>query len=472
MQLVYTSLGSYSTTLNDVATSNKAYIAMLNMIRRSRALLLLSLGWVPDSEASLRVDLIAQAATFSRMHRGLYADAQAAGASFYDTPTLVEYRYNFDPMVNALISSNLTTSLLPLGLEFSDNAGLLAATPLVNITNNLPSYKFMATNGNPVGALHDALNASVMQWWSASAAAENEVFNVSLVVFVAMASVVAGLTLLVVTPALVLVDRSRNEYLEPFLESESDITLQRRPPCCLYSFPPDAVPEAVVSRLLSRTDARLRKLEASIAEIGDDGDDDDAGSQGNMDDVADEGTAAGIVEDDLDENGDVDWAVVISKAGAARRRRGSMQPSPGSAVRVTAGAARSQCCWLLSACQANAYTRRSRVKTSYRPLGALFLRFTFPLLCLIGFFAAIYATSVSTVRVSRGVVCVCRARISSTQPALLGPLVQTASNLLDATVASGFLSNEVNELVMQVLVAPPTFFCVSHAHIRLSAHRL
>ena len=281
---------------------------MLNMIRRSRALLLLSLGWVPDSEASLRVDLIAQAATFSRMHRGLYADAQAAGASFYDSPTLVEYRYNFDPMVNALISSNLTTSLLPLGLEFSDNAGSLAATPLVNITNNLPSYKFMATNGNPVGALHDALNASVMQWWSAAAGAENEVLNVSLVVFVAMASVVAGLTLLVVTPALVLVDRSRNEYLEPFLESESDVTLQRRS-ANSSPFPPRAVPEAVVSRLLSRTDTRLRKLEASIAEIGDDDDDDDARSQGNTAEVeAEEGTATGIAEaeDDLDENGDVD----------------------------------------------------------------------------------------------------------------------------------------------------------------------
>ena len=72
---------------------------------------------------------------------------------------------------------------------------------------------------------------------------------------------------------------------------------------------PRAVPEAVVSRLLSRTDTRLRKLEASIAEIGDDDDDDDARSQGNTAEVeAEEGTATGIAEaeDDLDENGDVD----------------------------------------------------------------------------------------------------------------------------------------------------------------------
>ena len=59
-----------------------------------------------------------------------------------------------------------------------------------------------------------------MLWRNSAAGTRDSVSSIAVAVLAAMATVIGCLALCVVTPNVVLVDRARNEYLEPFLERE------------------------------------------------------------------------------------------------------------------------------------------------------------------------------------------------------------------------------------------------------------
>lgn len=138
----------------------------------------------------------------------------------------------------------------------------------------------------------------------------------------------------------------------------------------------------------------------------------DGGAGNDLDDDGDsqEGSGAMVTkegfEDELDENGDVDWQVLIGRLGLKKDRfRSATKAVLRPTARVTNSAAR-------------------RFKPSYMSFALLLARFALPHLCLIGFFAAIYNTSVSTAR--------------------------EASDLLDVAVITEFLETEVLDVVATV----------------------
>lgn len=70
--------------------------AVLNVVRQSRALLLCNLRWIScdgDYEASVRIELLAQAARTSSYFRRLNSEAQAVGVGFYNTPDVPVFMY-------------------------------------------------------------------------------------------------------------------------------------------------------------------------------------------------------------------------------------------------------------------------------------------------------------------------------------------------------------------------------------------
>ena len=186
---------------------------------------------------------------------------------------------------------------------------------------------------------------------------------------------------------------------------------------CTTSRAPFAVPEPVISRLRARTDAQLRRLEATVAEEEHLLDDMSMDSDG---DNSREDGAGADADADLDENGDVDWPVILSRLNIAQRRN-----SNSSTLNEVSSVTKNTFSWCPLICTARSARARNvplKVKkTSHRHFCTLFMRFAFPLLCLICFFAAIYATSVAA--------------------------ASKASDLMDITVVAGFLSSEANELV-------------------------
>lgn len=233
-----------------------------------------------------------------------------------------------------------------------------------------------------------------MQWRNSATGTRDSVSSIAAAVLAAMATVIGCLALCVVTPNVVLVDRARNEYLEPFLEREWTA-------CKTRSFSGKvlssafAVPEALVSRLHAHTDKNLRKLEACILEGGG-GEEDaaggDTGSGSDSDSL--EGGSNSHEELDTDENGDIDWIATMRRLGINQRRRASETSTD---AKPPAGC--------MSAC-AKFCSNASRIPPpgdvrpavrSYLPIGMLFLWFVLPLLTLIAFFGVVYATSVSTV---------------------------------------------------------------------------
>ena len=166
MQIVYNALGKYLTTLRDVAIASDDYLAMascawtevlsrnaiivvvyythlqLRIIRQLRVMLMCGNEWITCNEDKQRAYVQDRVAAFGNMHRTLYADAKVAGATFYDTPTHLEFTFTPDPLNGGnLISSNDTIALLPLGLHFEQNTGALSAVPVRNFSTRLPSYQ-------------------------------------------------------------------------------------------------------------------------------------------------------------------------------------------------------------------------------------------------------------------------------------------------------------------------------------------
>jgi hypothetical protein len=183
----------------------------------------------------------------------------------------------------------------------------------------------------------------------------DSVVSASIAVFASMAAVIAALTLLIVAPTLYLVDRGRDEFLLPFLD----------------------IPTAVITRLAARTAKHMRKVES--AEAADDCGDDDDGRSGA-------GSAEGGSEDDgEDENGEIDWATVVQQ-GTAKQK--------GGVRRVNTVGVTSQ---HPTGGVGNSPIAPRRSAKSLITLVSLFLRFAFPFLLLIAFFAVIFATTVRCV---------------------------------------------------------------------------
>jgi len=99
-------------------------------------------GWVACDEDDLRSYVLGRVVLFGQIHRKLYSDAQAVGATFYDAPTHLEFTYTPDPLNDGnLHAANGTIALLPLGLNFAQHTGIMAAVPVRNFSSRHPSYQ-------------------------------------------------------------------------------------------------------------------------------------------------------------------------------------------------------------------------------------------------------------------------------------------------------------------------------------------
>jgi len=119
----------------------------------------------------------------------------------------------------------------------------VALTPLENITATLPALRvwhmhtchllcvathsrrpstpqYVLDNASPGASFYQAVNASHPFWRESSRGLRDVVTSISTAVFAAIVAVVTGFTFAVIVPSLVLIDRARNEYLGPFLQSK------------------------------------------------------------------------------------------------------------------------------------------------------------------------------------------------------------------------------------------------------------
>jgi hypothetical protein len=187
--------------------------------------------------------------------------------------------------------------------------------------------------------------------------------------------------------------------------------------CCLSL---TTVPDALVSRLRARTDKHLRKLEALVADVG--GGETDADASSETDENLSEGEGAaedagGVDDDELDDNGDVDWASVLMKLGyQGGSRRLSVDSESSNSDSFFA-----RCCRQV---RPGNKSSSARFQAPYTPFFVLTARFALPILCLVVFFAVIYSTSVTA--------------------------SQKVSDLLDASVATQFLEGEVIDVMSTV----------------------
>lgn len=231
----------------------------------------------------------------------------------------------------------------------------------------LPSaLQFVLNNGNRGGTVYTALNQSIVQWLDEAAVTQAHVESVSTSVLISIALGIGLLMLAVITPVLLLVYHSRYEHVEPFLE----------------------LPETILQRLQIEAGSDTRKLESALMDGGDGValDDGDSGSETDEDGAGSQAGSTGGA-DERDDQGNLDWDKVLTKLGITRSRIAKAAPKKKSAC-----APLSDLCCGSSASRYTALGRTRPAARSRLPLALLFFRFAFPLLCLIGFFSAIYVT--------------------------------------------------------------------------------
>jgi hypothetical protein len=217
----------------------------------------------PDFINGLQSQLTTMADDFGAIHREVFANAQNSGESaYYNSKNVDEAVFSTDPTSGALRSVTAKSSLLTVGLRFAAAAVSLAATPLRNVSLQLPAYQvrvfhpqycrlqltrthththihththtrtgalffpfsttrqYVTANGNEGAGFHDALNASLLLWHEHAGGVKATVANSSLAVFAAMSAVIVALVLFVVLPNLLFIGRASDTYILPFLESK------------------------------------------------------------------------------------------------------------------------------------------------------------------------------------------------------------------------------------------------------------
>lgn len=163
------------------------------------------------------------------------------------------------------------------------------------------------------------------------------------------------------------------------------------------------IPDALAARLRARTDRRLKALENAGADEQDGVD----GGESDDDDEEEGGAGQDGAPDELDEAGNVDWALVVQRMGlsAATTASGSnaqqLSLEQTNGVGAEGSGAGSEPGDALAAKGARRRPLRPRVaavkhpRTSWAPLVWLNLQFAVPFILTIAFYATVYVTTVA-----------------------------------------------------------------------------
>jgi hypothetical protein len=315
--------------------------------RHVRYLTLCSRHWLACTEEQDSRSIIQeQSAEFSSSHRSLHALSIDIGyEAEYETPHVPVIYFEVDATTTDLRSSQQQTSLFEAGLQLVNAAQIIAIMPLPNITRGEPNVEFLIANAFKNGSIHDAFNATIFSWLRNSRSVESSVAELSTAVFICMVVICIATASCGVLPILLHVDRTRDRYITPFMQ----------------------LPPAIPARLRANAESRLRKLKATELEA-----EEASGSDSDREEV---------LVADMDESASLgsgsatDWQALLQAEQSRKKlkdgkwRRGTLFGPNGRAF-----------------------------KKSISSLLLLVANFILPLLLVIGFFAAIYGQTVSTLQ--------------------------------------------------------------------------
>ena len=385
-----------------------------------------------EAEDTLRGYVVGNMTTFSTWHRYLYSLIQGTSTvTLYNTPFVCTTRFDMPGGGDSGIT--VMQNLFEAGVGLAAALTRIATLPFSNLTEHHPDVRYVFVNGVPGGNVHESLHASMEDGFLKIMESRSTVQLTQIVAFSCMAVLIAIL-MVVFAFILTTIERAKDAIAIRFVQ----------------------LPPVVRQLLYKQAVARYRALRSTYlaAEDDDSMDDEDdglapeeygGGGGGGMDGGGGMGGGAGGVGGDgdgmqylrgnapapaaagggagaapggggggggggtapgtgvvTDDEGDVDWAQVMSGNAAARGGGGSRRtPPPGPLASPSRGAGSSPS----SVRSLMAFSRRSRHSALvYRKSSSSFillsLRFVGPLVALFVFFAVIFGVSLRYIDVS------------------------------------------------------------------------
>ena len=292
--IMYTNFTFYGSQVAYVNDGCLKLMAMFCLIINSMTLFSAAKQWTPFAsladEQIVRALLMGNASVFDELHRKMFLLMQPTSlGSSYTTPYIIVSK--FDDSTAGINGDTITLNLYEAGAAVTAEASIIAHSPLANLTDEVLSaggsaLRYIMTNAVSGGSTHESIHSSLEVGYLESLSVRASVQSTGLLVFLSMASVLAGFVIFAFLPILTNIEQSKDAIVKSFV----------------------FLPRVVRINLHRQTERRVAALRLNFG-----GDDDE------NDQAAVEMSAAGdTMATDVDgavgtSNDDIDWESIMAR---------------------------------------------------------------------------------------------------------------------------------------------------------------